>query len=314
MSLVGEIENYVEDSLIPFLRRNSRQMLQHYGSASRVEIEFVRTPYMTASINKGTNDTFHIKISKGWITRTGIILALAEQYWKKLDGKRKIHIATQESAYDSYIFREFVPPDFLFERSKPLKYLFLDDFEELELSEKIRDFCDTYRDQNSEEHNLPFSIGLDPPERLSSSVKQDLLICFSFLCSHEVAHSLERQLNWFDREEIKIVSNENLFDGFDDVEYRLKAAEVDADIAAINWTLNAFCNLSKEFDQQKIERVLRVVLLFMAAFDLGRQSLRDYQGFLSSKSSHPIADIRAVACMYGLFEGLNSGPNKISTD
>lgn len=314
MPLIKEIENFLEDTLIPFLRRNTQQMLEHYGSSSEVEIEFLNTPYMEASIETISSAKFHIKISKGWMIRSALILCLSDQYWSTFKGRRKIHIATQESAYDSYIFRESVPPNFLFERSKPLKFLFLDDFDKYDLQEALQNFPKIYRENSSEENNLPLSVGLDLPERLSSAVKQDLLICYSFLCSHEVAHSLERQITWFDKSELSIVSSEALFEGFEDAEYRLKAAEVDADIAAINWTLNAFCNLTKSFNHQIIERIFRVILLFMASYDLGRQSIREYQGLSASKSSHPIADIRAVTCMYGLFEGLNSGQNKISLD
>lgn len=309
--LMQEIDSYINEVIYPFLRVNISRMLQTYESESQVALRFSDTPYMTAKVHNVSGNEYLVELSKGWITRLAILHALADEHWNSHEQRNKIYITSTESAFDSYIFRESVPPDFLFSRSQPLKYLFLDNFDESELNEIILDFPKFYRSTNSESKNLPFHLGLDFPDHFTKEAKSNLLISTTFLCCHEVAHTFERQTNWFKKRELDILMNEEPASFLEEEEHRLKAAEADADIAAINWTLNAFCNLKKSFEVEDIEKIFRSVFTFITSFDLGRQSIREYQGIIAKKSTHPIPDIRAVISMYGLFEGLNSGPNRI---
>lgn len=312
--LVKEIKSFVEDSLISYLRRNSQKMLDYYDSSSDIDFIFTNSAYMKAKVTRESRGKYLIEISKGWILRLGIIYSLSDYYWTNCNGRRSIHIATQETAYDSYIFRESIPPNSLFLRSRPMEYLFLDHFSEEILSSKVLNFATTYSEFDSEMDNLPKFTGLELPSTFSKKAKMDLLISMSFLCFHEVAHTLEKQTKWLNRNEFNLVSGETLFNSFENQEYKLKCAEADADISAVNWTLNSYCNINKSFSRQDIYRIFEAIFIFLATFDLGRQSIRAYQGLGASKSSHPIADLRAVILMYGLFEGLNSGPNKIELE
>lgn len=309
--LIQEIEDYVSNTIYPFLRLNIARMLQTYESKSKVSLKLSDTPYMTAKVHELSENEYLVELSKGWITRLAIIHALADEHWVNSKNRARIHMVSTESAYDSYIFRESVPPDVLFKISQPMKYLFLDNFEETELKDAIAEFPSLYRSFKPESENLPLHLGLDLPKEFSEEAKSCLLISVTFLCCHEVAHTLERQTSWYSKRELEIISNEQPFSFLQEEEYRLKAAEADADIAAINWTLNAYCTLKMSYEEKDIETVFRSVFLFIATFDLGRQSIRDYKGIGAKKSTHPIADIRAVISMYGLYEGLHPGPHKV---
>lgn len=312
--LIDEIEEFIEKEIIPILPKHSMAMQKHYDSGGQLNFEFPDTPYMKASVKETEKNKYLIEISKGWMIRLGIIYALADSYWTISKGHRSIHIVTQESAYDSYIFKEHTPPEFLFQTSQPLKYLFLDSFPESILMDKIRDFTAVFNAAEDELDNLPRANGLKLPDTFSDTAKMDLLICVFFICFHEVAHTLNKQKKWLSKKQLELVSNESIFDTFENEEFKLKSAEADADISAINWTLNCYCTLKWSFSHLDIERIFSSIFLFMATFDLGRQSIREYQGISSGKSSHPIADLRSVIMMYGLFEGLSSAQNKISLE
>ena len=138
--LIQEIEDYVSNTIYPFLRLNIARMLQTYESKSKVSLKLSDTPYMTAKVHELSENEYLVELSKGWITRLAIIHALADAHWVNSKNRARIHMVSTESAYDSYIFRESVPPDVLFKISQPMKYLFLDNFEEAELKDAIAEF------------------------------------------------------------------------------------------------------------------------------------------------------------------------------